>query len=80
VQSETTAGRISQYVRVVADTTRITVTLPTEQVAELRKLTGNVSGYVAEAALRQPGPVAILTSDADDMARLCGDRVRLIGI
>jgi hypothetical protein len=31
-------------------------------------------------ALRRPGPVAILTSDVDDMARLCGDRVRLIGI
>ncbi|MGW5673883.1 hypothetical protein ACWEV4_02105 [Streptomyces sp. NPDC003860] len=34
-------------------TTRITVTLPTEQVAELRKLTDNVSGYVAEAVTRQ---------------------------
>ncbi|WP_413800477.1 hypothetical protein [Streptomyces iranensis] len=34
-------------------TTRITVTLPTEQVAELRKLTDNVSGYVAEAVARQ---------------------------
>jgi post-segregation antitoxin (ccd killing protein) len=37
----------------MADTTRITVTLPTEQVAELRKLTDNVSGYVAEAVARQ---------------------------
>ncbi|MEV5508859.1 DNA-binding protein [Streptomyces orinoci] len=35
---------------------------------------------VAEAALRQPGPVAMLTSDVDDMTKLCGDRVRLIGI
>jgi post-segregation antitoxin (ccd killing protein) len=34
-------------------TTRITVTLPTEQVAELRKLTDNVSGFVAEAVARQ---------------------------
>lgn len=34
-------------------TTRITVTLPTEQVAELKKLTDNVSGYVAEAVARQ---------------------------
>jgi post-segregation antitoxin (ccd killing protein) len=34
-------------------TTRITVTLPSEQVAELRKLTDNVSGYVAEAVARQ---------------------------
>ncbi|GAA3362038.1 hypothetical protein GCM10017744_051150 [Streptomyces antimycoticus] len=37
----------------MAATTRITVTLPTEQVAELRKLTDNVSGYVAEAVARQ---------------------------
>jgi post-segregation antitoxin (ccd killing protein) len=37
----------------MASTTRITVTLPTEQVAELRKLTDNVSGYVAEAVARQ---------------------------
>ncbi|MCG6497309.1 type II toxin-antitoxin system CcdA family antitoxin [Kitasatospora sp. A2-31] len=34
-------------------TTRITVTLPTEQVAELKKLTDNVSGFVAEAVARQ---------------------------
>ncbi len=37
----------------MSNTTRITVTLPTEQVAELRKLTDNVSGYVAEAVARQ---------------------------
>ncbi|MFC8584066.1 hypothetical protein ACFUGD_05830 [Streptomyces sp. NPDC057217] len=37
----------------MADTTRITVTLPTEQVAELKRLTDNVSGYVAEAVARQ---------------------------
>ncbi|MET9219096.1 hypothetical protein ACIQCJ_00675 [Streptomyces sp. NPDC093221] len=37
----------------MADTTRITVTLPTEQVTELKKLTDNVSGYVAEAVARQ---------------------------
>lgn len=37
----------------MADTTRITVTLPAEQVAELKKLTDNVSGYVAEAVARQ---------------------------
>ncbi|WP_244333718.1 hypothetical protein [Streptomyces seoulensis] len=35
----------------MADTTRITVTLPTDQVAELRKLTDN--GYVAGAVARQ---------------------------
>ncbi len=38
---------------VMASTTRITVTLPTEQVAELKKLTDNISGYVAEAVARQ---------------------------
>ncbi|MFF0414562.1 hypothetical protein ACFYUY_29470 [Kitasatospora sp. NPDC004745] len=37
----------------MAATTRITVTLPSEQVAELKKLTDNVSGYVAEAVARQ---------------------------
>ena len=37
----------------MSSTTRITVTLPTVQVAELRKLTDNVSGYVAEAVARQ---------------------------
>ncbi|GAA2319435.1 hypothetical protein GCM10010234_77320 [Streptomyces hawaiiensis] len=45
--------RIPQYARSMADTTRITVTLPTDQVAELRKLTDNISGYVAEAVARQ---------------------------
>lgn len=39
-----------------------------------------IDATVAEVALRQPGPVAMLTSDVDDMARLCGDRVKLIGI
>ncbi|AQZ68050.1 DNA-binding protein [[Actinomadura] parvosata subsp. kistnae] len=39
-----------------------------------------IDATVAEMALRQPGPVAMLTSDVDDMARLCGDRVRLIGL
>lgn len=54
--------------------------------AELLKAAGlhghkyAIDATVAEVALRQPGPVAILTSDLDDMARLCGDRARLIGI
>ncbi|WP_153409220.1 hypothetical protein [Nocardia macrotermitis] len=34
-------------------TTRITVTLPEEQVTELRKLTGNVSAYIAAAVDRR---------------------------
>ncbi|WP_256103603.1 type II toxin-antitoxin system CcdA family antitoxin [Streptomyces sp. ODS05-4] len=37
----------------MSSTTRITVTLPSEQVEELRRLTDNVSGYVAEAVARQ---------------------------
>lgn len=54
--------------------------------AELLKAAGlhghkyAIDATTAEAALRQPGPVAMLTSDVDDMTRLCGDRVRLIGI
>lgn len=54
--------------------------------AELLKAAGlhghkyAIDATVAEVALRQPGPVAVLTSDVDDMSRLCGDRVRLIGI
>ena len=39
-----------------------------------------VDATVAELALRQPGPVTMLTSDVDDMAKLCGNRVRLIAI
>ncbi|GGU99523.1 hypothetical protein GCM10010495_07640 [Kitasatospora herbaricolor] len=39
-----------------------------------------VDATVAEMALRQPGPVAMLTTDIDDMAKLCGTRVRLIAI
>lgn len=46
-------SRILQYACRVSSTTRITVTLPSDQVAELRKLTDNVSGYVAEAVARQ---------------------------
>jgi predicted nucleic acid-binding protein len=37
-----------------------------------------IDATVAEAALRQPGPVAILTSDTDDMRKLCGQRVKVI--
>ncbi|MFJ2632684.1 PIN domain-containing protein [Streptomyces sp. NPDC087422] len=39
-----------------------------------------IDATVAETALRQTGPVAILTSDVDDMARLCGEHVRLISL
>jgi post-segregation antitoxin (ccd killing protein) len=37
----------------MSSATRTTVALPSDQVAELRKLTDNVSGYVAEAVARQ---------------------------
>ncbi|NIK55539.1 hypothetical protein [Kribbella shirazensis] len=37
----------------MSDTTRITVTLPSDQVAELNKITDNVAGYVADAVTRQ---------------------------
>jgi post-segregation antitoxin (ccd killing protein) len=37
----------------VSGTTRITVTLPSDQVAALKEITDNVSGYVAEAVARQ---------------------------
>ncbi|MCD0482284.1 DNA-binding protein [Streptacidiphilus sp. ASG 303] len=39
-----------------------------------------IDATVAEMALRQPGPVALLTSDVDDMAKLCRTGVRLIAI
>ncbi|WP_328914673.1 MULTISPECIES: PIN domain-containing protein [unclassified Streptomyces] len=39
-----------------------------------------IDATVAEAALRQIGPVAILTSDVDDMTRLCGQHIGIIGI
>jgi predicted nucleic acid-binding protein len=69
---------------------RVRVEPVTEQAAraaaELLKATGlhghkyAIDATVAEMALRQPGPVVMLTSDIDDMARLCGDRVRLVGV
>jgi len=39
-----------------------------------------IDATVAEVALRQPGPAAILASDVDDMTRLCGSKVRMIGL
>lgn len=33
---------------------------------------------VAEVALHQPKPVALLSSDSDDMTKLCGNQVRII--
>lgn len=39
-----------------------------------------IDAVVAEMTLRQQRPVVMLTSDVDDMAKLCGDRVRLVGL
>lgn len=39
-----------------------------------------VDAAVAEAALRQQRPGVMLTSDIDDMIKLCGDRIRLIAV
>jgi predicted nucleic acid-binding protein len=39
-----------------------------------------IDAVVAETALRQQRPVVLLTSDIDDMAKLCGDRVRLVSV
>jgi predicted nucleic acid-binding protein len=69
---------------------RVKVEPVTEQTAkkaaELLKAAGlhghkyAIDATVAEVAFRQPGPVAILTSDVDDMIRLCGDQVRVIAL
>ncbi|MDX3669095.1 PIN domain-containing protein [Streptomyces europaeiscabiei] len=39
-----------------------------------------IDAAVAEMTLRQHRPVAMLTSDIDDMAKLCGERVRLVAV
>ena len=39
-----------------------------------------IDASVAEMALRQHRPVVMLTSDIDDMAELCGERVRLVAV
>ncbi|MBP0455945.1 PIN domain-containing protein [Streptomyces montanisoli] len=69
---------------------RIKVEPVTEQsaraAAELLKRAGlhghkyAIDATVAEVALRQPKPVALLTSDSDDMTKLCGDQVRIVPV
>lgn len=69
---------------------RIKVEAVTEQTAKeaarLLKAAGlhghkyAIDATVAEAALRQAGPAVLLTSDTDDMARLCGKQIGLIGL
>ncbi|KPC94257.1 DNA-binding protein, partial [Streptomyces sp. NRRL F-6602] len=69
---------------------RIKVEPVTEQAAkaaaELLKGAGlhghkyAIDAAVAELATRQQRPVALLTSDLDDMGKLCEDHVRLIAV
>ncbi|MEU1804055.1 DNA-binding protein [Streptomyces sp. NPDC019937] len=39
-----------------------------------------IDAMVAVTALHQPGPVVMLTSDTDDMEKLCGGRVTLVAV
>lgn len=39
-----------------------------------------IDAAVAEAALRQRLPVVLLSSDVDDMTKLCGGRVHIVGV
>nr|MDT0661660.1 hypothetical protein [Micromonospora sp. DSM 115978] len=39
-----------------------------------------IDAAVAEAALRQHRPVVMLTSEIDDMVKLCGNRIRLVAV
>ncbi|MGI5286863.1 DNA-binding protein [Nonomuraea polychroma] len=48
--------------------------------AELHGHKYAIDAVVAEMAIRQPRPVVMLTSDIDDMKKLCGDRVRLVAV
>ncbi|MFD8966028.1 DNA-binding protein [Streptomyces sp. NPDC059568] len=39
-----------------------------------------IDAAVAVTALRQHRPVVILTSDVDDMTKLCGEQVRIVAV
>ncbi|WP_129770616.1 DNA-binding protein [Streptomyces sp. L-9-10] len=39
-----------------------------------------LDAMVAVTAMHQPGPVVMLTSDVDDMSKLCGARVALVAV
>ncbi|GAA1166177.1 hypothetical protein F4556_001312 [Kitasatospora gansuensis] len=39
-----------------------------------------IDAVVAATAMAQPGPVRLLTSDVDDMAKLCDKRVLLVAV
>jgi len=53
------------------------------QLLQERSLSGHthaLDAMVAVTALHQPPPVVLVTSDPDDMTRLCGDAVRILRI
>ncbi|MFJ1706713.1 DNA-binding protein [Kitasatospora sp. NPDC088346] len=86
---EVTHARVNEA-RLNRTLSRVKVEAVTDQAAKasarLLRLAGlhgheyAIDATVAEMALRQPGPVAMLTSDVDGMARLCGPRIRLIAV
>ncbi|BBC33275.1 hypothetical protein SGFS_045690 [Streptomyces graminofaciens] len=39
-----------------------------------------IDSVVASTALGYSGPRIVVTSDADDMNKLCGDRARVVGV
>jgi hypothetical protein len=39
-----------------------------------------IDSVVAATALGYSGPRIVVTSDADDMNKLCGDRIRVVGV
>ncbi|GAA3621307.1 DNA-binding protein [Streptomyces chitinivorans] len=39
-----------------------------------------IDAMVAVTAMHQSGPVVMLTSDVDDMGKLCGERVALVAV
>lgn len=67
---------------------RVVVASATEEIATLASdllsaagLHGHqhaIDAMVAATALMQSGPVTMLTSDPEDMRRLCGDRVEIL--
>jgi predicted nucleic acid-binding protein len=69
---------------------RVHVEPVTEEVAkeavDLLKETGlhghkyAIDAALAAVALRQPRPVTVFTSDEDDLRKLCGDRVVVMGL
>lgn len=67
----------------MAGTTRITVTVPTEQVAELKKLTDNVAEAVARQIRHQLGDADLRSHEEDHGAfseeELADTRERIFG-